>query len=84
MSAPFHTSDPRKFKKLWLSLGGKVEMVRRTGEVRYLHPRFKTTIRANDRRTDVPAVLLCRASHLIKMNDAANDPMYNLEQESAQ
>ena len=78
MSTPFRTSDSRKFKKVWLSLGGTLELVRGTGELRYLHPKFKKTVRANDRRNDVPAVLLCRVNHLIKM-DAANDPMWDLE-----
>lgn len=80
MSTPFRTSDSRKFKKVWLSLGGTLELVRGTGELRYLHPKFKTTVRANDRRTDVPAVLLCRVNHLMKM-DAANDPIWGSESE---
>jgi hypothetical protein len=78
MTAPFRTSNSRKFKKVWLSLGGTVESVRGTGELRYLHPKFKNTVRANDRRTDVPAVLLRRANHLMKL-DAANDPIWNVE-----
>ena len=34
--------------------------VRRTGEMRYVHSAFLDTVRANNRRTDVPAVLLSR------------------------
>ena len=61
-----HTSNPRYAKQLWHDLGGTIEPVRRTGEVRYLHPKFPSSIRANDRRSDVPAVLLCRINKLLR------------------
>jgi len=43
-----------------------------TGEVRYVHTYFVDTVRANDRRKDVPAVLISRLNQLIRRN-AAND-----------
>lgn len=70
MTNPIHTSDTRCFKRIWLSMGGSIQTVRRTGEVRYFHPFFIDTIRANDRRKDVPAVLISRINQLIKAHDA--------------
>lgn len=64
MNRPIHLSDARHFKRLWLDLGGSIHDVRRTGEVRYLHPHFAHSVRANDRRKDVPAVLLSRVNQL--------------------
>lgn len=61
-----HTSDKRAFKRLWLACGGEIKPVAGTGEVRYLHARFARSIRANDRRHDVPAVLLSRMNQLLK------------------
>ena len=37
-AAAVHTSDPHNANRIWLSLGGKIVSVRRTGEVRYTHP----------------------------------------------
>ena len=65
-----HTSNPRHAKRLWLELGGHIEPVRRTGELRYLHPLFPDSIRANDRRSDVPAVVLCRINKLLRRRAA--------------
>ena len=59
-----HSSDARLFKRLWIAHGGTIVAVRRTGEPRYSHPRFERTVRANDRRKDVPAVLLSRLNEL--------------------
>ena len=67
MKQPIHTSDPRHFKKLWLASGGTIEAVRRTGEVRYSHASLTRTVRANDRRHDVPAVLLSRLNALMRV-----------------
>lgn len=61
-----HTSNARLFKRLWVAHGGTVVSVRRTGEARYEHPRFERTVRANDRRKDVPAVLLSRLNALLR------------------
>ena len=68
---PIHTSDVRHFKRLWLELGGTIESVRSTGEVRYLHSAFNRSVRANDRRKDVPAVLLSRLNVLAKFSRPA-------------
>jgi len=73
MSAPFHTSNPRYAKQLWCELGGTVRPVRGTGEVRYVHPAFAGSIRANDRRSDVPAVLLCRLKKLLRRRTAQSN-----------
>lgn len=76
MAKAVHTSDARNFKKLWLSQGGKIIELRGTGEVRYVHTHFIDTVRSNDRRKDVPAVLLSRLNQLIRTN-AANDNMFH-------
>lgn len=70
MANAVHTSDVRHFKRLWIGLGGSIEDQRRTGEARYRHPRFIDSVRANDRRKDVPAVLLSRLNQLIRMGPA--------------
>ena len=69
MREAIHTSDARTFKRLWRGMGGSIEAVRRTGEVRYHHPSFVDSVRANDRRKDVPAVLLSRINQLIRNQD---------------
>lgn len=61
-----HTSDKRVAQEYWINLGGMIVPVRRTGEVRYLHPEFPRSIRANDRRSDVPAIIVCRINQLMK------------------
>lgn len=70
-----HTSDKQKFQRLWNMLGGTYYVIRRTGEVRYIHPLFDSGIRINGRRKDVPAKLLSRLNTLIR-REAANDPAY--------
>jgi hypothetical protein len=70
MADAVHTSDARRFKRLWRELGGSIEPQRRTGEARYSHPSFEGSLRVNDRRKDVPAVLLSRLNQLIR---ARND-----------
>ncbi len=77
MNHAVHTSNVRKAKKIWILLGGEMIAVRRTGEMRYVHSAFLDTIRANDRRTDVPAVLLSRINQLLRMK-AANDPIWDV------
>jgi hypothetical protein len=71
MSTRFHTSNPRLAKRVWVSLGGTIEQVRRTGEERYRHPAFPDTIRANARRSDVTAIVLCRINKLIQVRAGA-------------
>jgi hypothetical protein len=75
MTNRIHTSSSRKAKKLWTLLGGTFAPVHRTGEVRYVHPAFEETIRANDRRNDVPAVLLSRINRLLKLREPS-DPVW--------
>lgn len=66
MANAIHTSDARCFKRMWLELGGVIRPLRGTGEVRYEHPQFIDTVRSNDRRKDVPAVLLSRINQLAR------------------
>lgn len=73
MMKPVHLTDTRQFKRAWNQLGGDVLAISGTGEVRYVHTYFVDTVRANDRRKDVPAVLISRLNQLIRRN-AANDP----------
>ena len=77
MNHSVHTSNGRKAKKIWILLGGEMIAVRRTGEMRYVHSAFLDTVRANDRRADVPAVLLSRINQLLRMK-AANDPIWDV------
>lgn len=76
MKHAVHTSNGRKAKKIWILLGGEMIAVRRTGEMRYAHSAFLDTVRANDRRADVPAVLLSRINQLLRTK-AANDPIWD-------
>ena len=71
-----HTSNSRKAKKIWQLLGGEMIAIRKTGEMRYVHSAFVDTIRSNDRRNDVPAVLLSRINQLLRTK-AANDPVWD-------
>ena len=66
MKNAIHTSSPRLFARLWRELGGLIEHVRRTGELRFLHPAFVGSVRVNGRRSDVPAVLLSRLNQLLR------------------
>lgn len=75
MHGAIHTSDRRMFDELWRSLGGSIEHIRRTGEVRYRHHLYAHPIRANDRRKDVAAKLLSRLNQLMKQ-PASNDDRY--------
>lgn len=71
MNRRIHTSDIRQAQRLWHELGGTAHPVRGTGEMRYRHPAFENSIRANSRRSDVPAVLLCRINKLLAARTAA-------------
>ncbi|NDU80277.1 MAG: hypothetical protein G3I11_02855 [Ferrovum sp.] len=66
MNCSIHTSDMRKARKIWKLLGGKAIPVTKTGEMRYTHPFYKDTIRSNDRRSDVPAVLISRINQILR------------------
>lgn len=69
MSKRIHTTNPRKVRRLWEEQGGYVLPVRRTGELRWGHPAYVTTILANGRRNDIPAVILCRLNKLLALRD---------------
>ncbi len=71
MAEAVHTSDARGFKRMWLAAGGSIAAVRRTGEARYRHPLFVDSVRANDRRKDVPAVLLSRLNQIARSGAAS-------------
>jgi len=71
-----HTSDARIAERLWLTLGGKVCAVRRTGEKFFVHDFFESPLRINGRRRDVPAKLLSRINQLSRAK-AANDPRFS-------
>ena len=73
MTKPIHTSDARHFKRLWLHYGGTIGHLRRTGEARYRHPLFVDSVRANDRRKDVPAVLISRLNQVLRQAGAPED-----------
>lgn len=69
---PLHTSDRPRADEAWLLLGGRIEPIRRTGELRYLHEHFERPLRTNGRRADPPAKLLSRINQLRRLM-AAND-----------
>lgn len=77
MNYAIHTSNGRMAKKIWIMLGGEIVPIRRTGEMRYVHPEFANTIRTNGRRSDVPAALLSRINQLLRKK-AANDPNWEM------
>lgn len=64
---PIHTSDIRLAKRMWIALGGILNPVRGTGELRWLHAAFPHSFRTNDRRGDVPAKALSRINQLRRM-----------------
>lgn len=65
MNHAFHTSNGRRAQKIWVMLGGKMIPLRQTGELRYIPLAFPSTVRANDSRTDAPAILLSRINQLL-------------------
>lgn len=81
-SLAIHTSDRRHAERLWLTLGGQVSVVRRTGEKRFVHAFFETPLTINGRRQDVPAKLLSRINQLRRAK-AANDPLFSAEKQDA-
>lgn len=66
MSNRINTTDPRLIRQRWIEIGGTVEPVRRTGELRWRHPALPKSVRANGRRHDIPAVILCLLNKLIQ------------------
>jgi hypothetical protein len=67
-----HTSDHRRARTLWITAGGTIEPVRRTGEVRYRHPFFTKVLTINGRRADTPAVVLHHLNSLARAGFLAN------------
>jgi hypothetical protein len=61
-----HTSDHRTAPVLWISAGGSIEAIRRTGEIRYRHPTFTHSLKVNGRRSDTPAVVMCYLNKLAR------------------
>ncbi len=80
-TSALHTSDRRKLDRMWQRLGGTISPVRRTGENRYSHPAFQSTVRTNARRCDVPAKLLSRINQLIASENDRSDLNGNYERE---
>ena len=71
----FHTTDRVKMDRMWLMLGGTIEPVRRTGEMRYRHPQIPSPLTINGRRKHVPAKLLSRVNQ-VRRQGAVNDELY--------
>ena len=61
-----HTSDHRRARTLWITAGGTIESVWRTGEIRYRHPLLPKALTINGRRTDTPAVVLHQLNRLAR------------------
>ena len=72
-----HVSDIHKADRIWLHLGGQIEPVRRTGELRYSHALFAKPVRTNGRRNDTSAKIMSRINQLVK-KQAANDPFWDV------
>ena len=75
-----HTSNPRRADELWCRLGGAIQLIDGTGEKRYTHKYFQTSLRTNARRNDVPAKLLTRLNQLLR-RVAANDAVFGVAQQ---
>lgn len=74
-SMAVHTSSVRHADDIWLMMGGHIEPIRRTGELRYSHAWLERPLRVNGRRHDVPAKLLTFINRIRKLK-AANDPCW--------
>ncbi len=75
---PPHTSDRKKLDRAFVLLGGRIEPINGTGEVRYYHPNRSSTLRLNVRRKDAAKKLNTWVNFLRKFAalEAANDPVY--------
>ena len=58
-------SDMRKLIRDWCDLGGEVNNIRKTGELRFDHPMFAKPVRVNGRRKDIPAKMRSQFNHLM-------------------
>jgi hypothetical protein len=61
-------ANRRRLDVIFLSLGGRINRVRRHGELRYEHPRFARPIKIKASRKDTPR-LLARA--VIRLSEQA-------------
>lgn len=66
MITPVYGVNRRNLDRLFLSLGGTIEDVRRTGELRYRHPLMDACAKANKRRKDAPSHLVDFVRELIR------------------
>ena len=57
----------RDARKLWRELGGRVLVVQRTGELRFLHPYLEHPIRVNGRRKDTQRIVLMALRRIQQM-----------------
>ena len=69
------SSSARDLNQAWITLGGSISDIRRTGEIRYDHPSFTSPLRTNKRRKDGPRALNSRIRKLLQ-RPAANDCEY--------
>jgi hypothetical protein len=75
-AGPVHTTNIHKVERMWLTLGGRIEHVRRTGETRYRHDALTKPLTVNGRRNDVPAKLLTILNRVTRM-EASNEPHFD-------
>ncbi len=68
----------RTAQRHWRLLGGTIELVRATGELRYRHAQYVDCIRVDGRRKDSPMALVVRLNALLK-REAANDSKWSDE-----
>ena len=61
------SADRRRTDRVWRKLGGRIEPVRRTGEIRYIHELFKRPITSSVRRKDTVPTVLSRINQLQRM-----------------
>ena len=66
----------RDARKAWVSIGGKIVGVRRTGEERWSHPQESHSLTLNSRRKDTPAKAKTWINRWYRQFEAANDPNY--------
>lgn len=59
----------RDFNRVWRRLGGQIQQIRRTGEIRYQHPSVRSTTRASYRRRHASLKLISVARRLLKSRD---------------
>lgn len=63
---PTYGLNRRELDRILVSVGGSVEDVHKTGEIRYRHPQMKSCPKADKRRKDAPM-------HMVKFVRAIMD-----------